>query len=82
MVPNTSGLQIKEVNSIHAVLTYYTFYLTENNMKTIKEISVDSSKDYVSWYEDAVKWILKDIQEAAAISVLSIEVYLQDLLKE
>lgn len=60
-------------------------------MKTIKEVKIELFDDvekidnyamwYYEWYKDAIEWILKDIQESSAISVESIEKYLQDLLK-
>ena len=53
-------------------------------MKTIKELqNLDIMPDskYIVWYEDAIEWILEDIQNSSSISVESIEKYLQDLLK-
>lgn len=55
-------------------------------MRTVKEIKEIFSKHpdwlaHTEWYRSAIEWILKDIQESSAISVESIEKYLQDLLK-
>ena len=56
-------------------------------MKTLKEFrnSLEENNEehraYYEWYKTAIEWIFNDIINSQAISVKSIEKYLQDLLK-
>ena len=51
-------------------------------MKTLKEIEWMKTWNlpYYGWYKDAISWILQDIQNSEAISVETIEKYLNNLL--
>lgn len=56
-------------------------------MKTLKELEIYLQNqerwniEYFIWYKDAIEWILEDVQNSSALSVESIEKYLEDLLK-
>ena len=56
-------------------------------MKTLKEIKIqvsileeEKADAYFIWYKDALEWVFNDIINAEAISVATIEKYLQDLI--